>query len=112
MLRDLTPLFDPRSVAVLGVSNDPAKWGYWMARGAVRGEHRRAVYLVSRRGGEVLGRPVYRSVGELPEPPELVVLSVPAHVLEAAVEESLEAGARALVAIAAGLGEQGGDGLR
>src|SRR5438876_71854 len=34
MLRNLTPLFDPRSVAVLGVSNDPAKWGYWMARGA------------------------------------------------------------------------------
>jgi len=112
MPRDLTPLFDPRSVAVVGVSSDRAKWGYWMARGAVRGEHRRSVYLVARSGGEVLGRPVYRSIGELPEPPELVVLSVPAHALEEAVDESLAAGARALVAIAAGLGEQGGDGLR
>ena len=111
-MRDLTPLFDPRSVAVVGVSSDPAKWGYWMARGAVRGEHRRSVYLVARSGGEVLGRRVYRSIGELPESPELVVLSVPAHALEEAVDESLAAGARALVAIAAGLGEQGGDGLR
>jgi acyl-CoA synthetase (NDP forming) len=111
-VRDLTPLFDPRSVAVVGVSSDPAKWGYWMARGAVRGEHRRSVYLVSRSGGEVLGRAVHRSVAELPEGPELVVLSVPAHALETAVDEALAAGARALVAIAAGLGEQGGDGLR
>jgi acyl-CoA synthetase (NDP forming) len=111
-VRDLRPLFDPRSVAVVGASSDPVKWGYWLARGAVRGEHRRAVYLVSRSGGEVLGRPVYRSVGELPEPPELVVLSVPAQALETAVDESLAAGARALVAITAGLGEQGGDGLR
>ena len=60
MARDLQPLFAPRSVAILGASNDPAKWGNWLARGALRGEHRRPVFLVNRNGGEVLGRTAYR----------------------------------------------------
>jgi acetate---CoA ligase (ADP-forming) len=110
MSRDLSALFDPRSVAVVGASSVPGKWGYLLADGALRGEGRRSVYLVNRRGGEVLGRPAHTSVAELPEAPELVVISVPASGLEEAVEDSLAAGAKALVAISAGLGEMGADG--
>jgi acetate---CoA ligase (ADP-forming) len=109
--RDLTPLFDPRSVAIVGVSADATKWGYWFARDAAKAQHRRRVFLVGRSGGELFGLPVHRSIAELPEAPELVVLSVPAHGLEQAVDESLAAGAKALVAIAAGLGELGPEGL-
>jgi acyl-CoA synthetase (NDP forming) len=29
---DLRALFEPRSVAVVGASNDPAKWGQWSER--------------------------------------------------------------------------------
>jgi acyl-CoA synthetase (NDP forming) len=108
--RDLTPLFEPQTLAIVGVSADPAKWGYWFARDALRGAHRRRVYLVGRSGGEVHGAPVHRSLAELPEPPELVVLSVPAAGLEQAVDDSLAAGARALVAIAAGFAELGEEG--
>jgi acyl-CoA synthetase (NDP forming) len=108
--RDLTPLFEPETLAIVGVSADPGKWGYWFARDAARGAHRRRVYLVGRNGGEVHGMPVRRSLQELPEPPELVVLSVPAAGLEEAVNDSLAAGARALVAIAAGFAEVGEEG--
>ena len=110
MTRDLTPLFEPRTLAIVGVSADPGKWGYWFARDALRGAHRRGVYLVGRSGGQVHGNPVYRSLEELPEAPELVVLSVPADGLEQAVDDSLAAGARALVAIAAGFAEVGEEG--
>ena len=108
-MRDLRPLFEPRSVAIVGASNDPAKWGRWLARGALRGEHRRSVFLVNRRGGEVLDRPAYPSLSDLPERPELVVLAVPASAFEETVDEALEVGARAIVAISAGLGELGGE---
>lgn len=110
MSRDLTPLFEPETLAIVGVSTDPAKWGYWFARDAARGAHRRRVYLVGRNGGELHGLPVHRSLAELPEAPELVVLSVPADGLEEAVDDSLAAGARALVAIAAGFAELGEEG--
>jgi acetate---CoA ligase (ADP-forming) len=108
--RDLTPLFEPETLAIVGVSADPAKWGYWFARDAARGAHRRRVYFVGRSGGELHGLPVHRSLAELPEAPELVVLSVPADGLEEAVDDSLAVGARALVAIAAGFAELGEEG--
>jgi acyl-CoA synthetase (NDP forming) len=110
MSRDLTPLFEPRSVAVVGASNDPVKWGYGLARGALRGADRRPVYLVNRNGGEVLGRPAYRSLAELPAPAELVVVAVPEPAFAETVDAALAAGARAVVGITAGLGEAGEEG--
>lgn len=104
-MRDLRPLFDPRSVAVLGASSDPAKWGNWIAQGALRGLHRRDVWLVNHRGGEILGQPVHTSLAELPGRPELVVVTLPATVFEEAIDAALAVGARAIVAITAGLGE-------
>ncbi len=100
--RDLQPLFDPASVAVVGASDDPRKWGNWLARRALRGEHRRTVSLVNRAGGEILSRPAWRSLTELPQGAELVVIAVPASALEQTVEEALTVGARAIVAITAG----------
>jgi acyl-CoA synthetase (NDP forming) len=108
--RDLRPLFAPASVAVVGASSDPAKWGHALARGALAGEARRTVYLVNRRGGEILGRPAHASLAELPGPAELVVLAVPAAEFDDAVDGALAAGARAIVAITAGLGERDEDG--
>ncbi len=107
MARDLEPLFAPRSVAIVGASDDPAKWGNWLGRGALRGEHRRPVYLVNRNGGTVLDRPAYASLHDLPDAPELVVISVPAAAFEQTVDDALAVGARALVGITAGLGELG-----
>ncbi len=111
MARDLTPLFDPRSVAIVGASNDPAKWGNWLARGALTGGHRRPVYLINRNGGQVLGHETYRSLEELPDAPDLVVVAVPAGAFEQTVDAALAKGARALVGITAGLGESGPEGL-
>ena len=79
--RDLTPLFEPRSVAVVGASDDLSKWGGDVGARLLRGEHRRSVYLVNGRGGEVLGRPAYVSLRDLPEGPELVILAMPAKLL-------------------------------
>ena len=100
--RPLSALFSPASVAVLGASNDGTKWGRWIARGALEGESRRTVYLVNRRGGEVLGHRTYTSLAGQPGTPELVVVVVPFAALEQAVDEALARGARAIVAISAG----------
>jgi acyl-CoA synthetase (NDP forming) len=108
--RDLRPLFDPRSVAIVGASGTPGKWGHWLARGALEAEERRSVYLVNRNGGEILGRDAFRSLADVPDAPELVVVTVPAGAFEEAVDDALHAGARALVVISAGLGESGPEG--
>ena len=110
--RDLTSLFDPASVALVGASATPGKWGNILAQTVLTGEHRRRVMLVNRRGGRILDRPAYRSLDELPESPELVMIVVPEQGFEEAVAASLDAGARAIVAIVAGLGEAGPENRR
>ncbi|WP_406730037.1 acetate--CoA ligase family protein [Streptomyces sp. NBC_01794] len=111
MSRDLTALFDPKSVAVVGASNDPAKYGHAVASQALRDPGRRPVHLVNRRGGTVLGHAAATSLAEIGEPVDLVVISVPGPGFEAAVDDALACGARAIVGITAGFAETGPAGL-
>ncbi|MGW6933507.1 acetate--CoA ligase family protein [Lentzea sp. NPDC054927] len=97
---------DPASVAVVGASDDPAKWGHWLARGALAGRDRRAVHLVNRGGGSVLSYPTVRSLSELAEAPELVVLAVPAAHVPAVVDEALAVGVRGFVGIPTGIDDR------
>ena len=97
---------DPASVAVVGASDDPAKWGHWLARGALTGRDRRAVHLVNRGGGSVLSHPTVRSLSELAEAPELVVLAVPAAHVPAVVDEALAVGVRGFVGIPSGIDDR------
>lgn len=106
----LDPLFDPRSIAVVGASADASKWGGDMAARLIAREHTRAVYLVNSNGGEMHGRVAYPSLLEVPGTPDLVVLAMPATGLEAALDDALAAGARGIIAVFAGLGETGPDG--
>jgi len=101
----LNSLYDPVSVAVVGASNDTRKWGNWLAKGALRGSHRRSVALVNRHGGTVLGGGALRSLRELAEPVELAVIVVPEPDVDAAVDDALSAGVRALVVITAFAGD-------
>lgn len=113
---DLTPLFEPSTVAVVGASNDPTKWGHILSRRALESGSRRSIALVNQRGGEVLGRPTYRSLTQarvgLGSPLDLVVVCLPADALVSTVTDAVGAGARAVVAITAGLKELGGAGAR
>ncbi|MDP5182020.1 acetate--CoA ligase family protein [Blastococcus sp. BMG 814] len=97
---------DPASVAVVGASDDRGKWGYWLARGALSGRHRRKVYLVNRSTSSVQGESTYPDVASLPEPPELLVLCVPPAFVEGVVDEALALGVRAFLGITAGVANE------
>jgi acetate---CoA ligase (ADP-forming) len=100
---DLNVFSDPTSVAVVGASEDSAKWGYWLASGALLGAHRRRVHFVNARATSVLGHPCAPSVSALPEVPDLVALCVPAAQVDAVVDDALECGVRGFLGITAGI---------
>ena len=112
----LDALFSPRTVAVVGASNDTAKWGHVVARRALASQGDRRVLLVSRRGGEVLGVRTHATAVAAAAAHDLrvdlAVLCVPAGGFVAAVTDAVAAGARAIVAITAGLSETGAEGAR
>ncbi|MGW0700151.1 acetate--CoA ligase family protein [Streptomyces sp. NPDC002867] len=98
----LDALFDPRSVAVVGASANPAKWGYWLASGALAGRSRRTVHLVNQRGGGLDGVPFLPGLDCLPTVPEQVVVAVPPQQVRPVVVEGLMAGARCFTVITSG----------
>jgi acyl-CoA synthetase (NDP forming) len=103
---DLAVFRDPASVAVVGASTNPAKWGHWLARGALLGADRRRVHLVNARGASVLGTPTVPSLADLPDTPELAAFAVPAAALPTAVDEALAIGVKGLLVITAGVSGQ------
>lgn len=110
----LPGLFDPASITVVGASDDPAKWGHILSRRAIESSGDRPVALVNHRGAEVLGRRTHPTLAgarqELGVPLDLVVVCVPVAELVPAVAAALDAGARSLVVITAGLSELGAEG--
>jgi acetate---CoA ligase (ADP-forming) len=112
----LDALFSPRTVAIVGASADSAKWGHILAQRALASPGDRRVLLVNRHGGDVLGHPTYPSACAAAAAHEravdLAVLCVPVHSFVASVTDAVAAGARAIVAITAGLSEAGPEGAR
>ncbi len=115
-MRALEAVFAPRTVVVVGATDDAAKWGHILARRALSSRADRTVLLVNRRGGEVLGEPAYPSAAAAATARgvrvDLAVLCVPADGFVAAVSDAVAAGARAIVGITAGLSEAGEEGAR
>ncbi|APO69806.1 acyl-CoA synthetase protein (plasmid) [Rhizobium gallicum] len=108
----LKGLFNPRSVAVIGASSTPGKWGFEYARQLLGGASNRDVYLVNQRGEMIHGQQSYPSVSALPVGAELAVICVPAMHVQRAVDEALDAGTRYFVCVTAGFKESGEEGCR
>ena len=76
--------------AIVGVSQDPEKYGGRIYRTLRDAGYK--VYAVNPRGGDLDGIPVYRSLAELPEIPEVVDLVVRPSVTEQVVREACDLG--------------------
>ena len=51
----LTPLFRPKSVALIGASSDQKKYGYWTAKSMVDNKFTGKLYMISRTSAEGRG---------------------------------------------------------
>ena len=104
---DLKPLFEPRSMAVFGVSlsNDRHPANEIFNKNLLRYPVR--VFGVNPRGGTINGEVIHRSITEVPEPVDLAVIAVKADIVPGVLSECIEAKARSAVVISGGFGEVG-----
>lgn len=106
----LKPLFDPRSIAIIGASNDVQKFGGRPIRYSVEGGYKGTILPINPKGGEIQGFKAYRDIREAPGPVDLVIISVPAPGVVEAIEQCAEAKARSAVIFSSGFAELGGEG--
>lgn len=103
----LLSLLSPRSVAVLGASDNAVKAGGrpidYMRRQGFAG----AIYPVNPNRATIQGLTAYPSLDALPSAPDLVVISVPGSEVEQAIDQCLAIGARGAVIYSSGFAELG-----
>jgi len=104
---DLTPLFAPRSVAVVGASNDVLKWGGSLMRNLTHGGFAGPIYPVNGRGGTVCDLPAFPSIAELPQAPDLALIAVGAAHVSGVIAQCGDRGIPVALVVAAGFSEAG-----
>ncbi len=103
----LEMLTEPRGVAVIGASTDPAKLGYQVLNNVIQYGYEGGVYPVNPTADEILGKKAYPSVLECPDPVDLAVVLVPNKAVPGVLEQCGQRGLKGAVIITAGFREVG-----
>ncbi len=108
--RSLGPLLRPTSVVVVGVRSDGTGIGATVLRSIVANGFQGRVAAVHPRASQLCGVKAYRSVLDVPEPVDLVVLCVPAKAAPGVLDDAAAAGAQAVIVVSSGFSELGEEG--
>ena len=103
----LAAFLDPRSVAVIGASENPHKIGgrpiHYLGRFGYRGR----IYPINPNRPEIQGHRAYPDLVSLPEAPQLAIVAVAGDAAVQAVDACATAGVEAAIVMASGFGETG-----
>jgi acyl-CoA synthetase (NDP forming) len=107
----LSPLLQPRSIAVIGASPRENTLGNNVVVNLQRFGYAGRIYPVHPSAPEVAGVPSFRAIAELPEAPDCAVVALSADKVPGALEEGAARGLKAAVIFASGFAELGIDGM-
>lgn len=91
----LNILRNTTSIAIVGASNKPSRASYFVAT-YLLSSSKYTVYFVNPVADEILGQPVYKSLADLPEAPDLVEVFRKHDDLPTVLEEAKAVGAKTL----------------
>jgi acyl-CoA synthetase (NDP forming) len=109
---DLESLFHPRSVALIGVSNEQNKLSGRPFRFFREFGYAGNVYPVNPKYHEISGVPCFAKLSDIPGEVDLAVITLPANAVPEALEECGTKGVKAAAIISSGFAEVGGEGVR
>src|SRR4030042_4203081 len=86
------PLFYPKSLAIIGASAEPAKFGNIILTAIMEIGYGGKIYPINPEGGVINGLKVYGSLQEIPGDVDFAILTIPAPAVRGALEECLRKG--------------------
>jgi acyl-CoA synthetase (NDP forming) len=102
---DLERIFNPKSVAIVGVSSNGMGFGAAILSALMAIGFEGKIYPVNPKGGEFLGLRIYRKVSEIPDGIDFAIISVPAKDVPAALDACRRKGAAGAEILSAGFSE-------
>lgn len=101
----LQPLFAPRSIAVVGASDNAGKIGGIPLDYLLRFGYAGRLHAVNPRGGTVQGLPSHPCLAAIGQPVDLAIVAVPQAQIAAVLADAIAAGVRAMVLFSSGFAE-------
>jgi acetyltransferase len=101
-IRNVEHALRPRSVAVIGASDQPGSVGATLTKNMISGAFEGRVFLVNPHHSIIAGQACFKSVEDLPEAPDLAVIATPPETVPAIISALGKKGTRATVVITAG----------
>ncbi|MBM2831471.1 MAG: CoA binding protein [Dehalococcoidia bacterium] len=100
-------IFHPRSIAVVGASEDPVRPGGAFFQNLVTAGFKGGLYPVNLKGGKIGEYDVYRHLTDIPHPVDLVIVSIPRDGVLNVLEECAAKRVKGVNFFTAGFGELG-----
>ena len=107
ILVSMRRLMKPRSVTVIGASNEQGKIGNSVMRNLIDGGFPGDIHPVNPKADDIVGRKAFKSVLDVPGEPDVAVFAIPAKFVPAALEEVGRKGIPNAVLIPSGFAETG-----
>lgn len=104
--------FNPKSVAVIGVSESPTNMGRNIIANLIEFNYDGIIYEVGHKGGTLFGRRIYKSVSDIPDQIDLAVILIPAKMVPDILKECGEKGIKNVIIESAGFREFGPEGVK
>ncbi|MEM7114378.1 MAG: acetate--CoA ligase family protein [Chloroflexota bacterium] len=106
----LTPLLNPKSVAVVGATERVGASSGFVMQNLLRHGYAGRIYPVHPRAKKVFGLTAVSTITALETPPDVAVICIAAQHVAAALAEAGQAGTKAAVVLSSGFAEQDEDG--
>jgi acyl-CoA synthetase (NDP forming) len=98
-------IFNPRSVAIIGASDNPSKLGFHVMKSLTQGRYPGRIYPVNPGRDEILGIKTYPSLAQVPDTVDLSIIVLPADQVPKIIKECEEKSVKGIVLITAGFKE-------
>lgn len=108
----LDRILNPSSVALIGASKDPMKWGHMLLSNIMKGGYQGKIYPINPSADEIDGLKCYPNIKDVPEHVDLAILVVPGQAVPQVTKDCVDKGVSGAVVITSGFGETGAEGKK
>ena len=106
----LDKILHPKSIAVIGASTDPFKWGYMLLNAIKSSGFEGEIYPINPKADEILGLKCYGNIKDVPGEVDMGLVVVPARFVPSVFQDMKEKGTKGAVVITSGFSEAGEEG--
>jgi len=107
---NLDRLFNPESIALIGASASPIKWGFIILLNILKGNYQGTMYPINPKADSILGLKCYEKVTDIPGSVDLAMITTPAKFVSPLIDQCGEKGVQNIIVVSADFSEAGPEG--